>query len=250
MIEVRERINILGVFIDHVNQSEAINKIEEFIQNQDSNLVVTPNAEMIIRAQQDKELKKILNSAQLSIPDGAGVVLASKLLKYNLEERVAGVDVVEELLARGNQKGYSFYFLGGKPGVAEEAKNKVKEKYPNLKIRTHHGYLNASLEAKVLDEIGQNRVDILLVGMGVPLQEKWLNKHLDLLNVAVGIGVGGSFDILAEKKTRAPKLMQKIHLEWLYRLAQEPERLGRMSSIPKFIYRIVQEKIRKLNKLK
>jgi len=247
---MRERVDILGVLVDKVNQKEALNKIKSFINSKDSHIIVTPNAEMIIRAHQDEELKRIINSADLVIPDGTGVVLASKLLGNPLAERVAGIDLVKELLETGSKKGYNFYFLGGAPKVAKEAKAKIKNKYSNLNIRTHHGYLDRELEKKVVEELQDNRVDILLVGMGVPLQEKWLNKQLSKVDVPVGIGVGGTFDILAGKKKRAPKMMQNFHLEWLYRLLQEPKRVGRMSALPQFIYEVFQEKLKKLNKLK
>ncbi|OCL25475.1 N-acetylmannosaminyltransferase [Orenia metallireducens] len=247
---MRDRVDILGVLVDRVAQKEALNRVKSFIDSQNSHIIVTPNAEMIVRAHQDEELKRILNSADLVIPDGTGVVLASKLLGDPLAERVTGIDLVKDLLEIGSKVGYNFYFLGGAPKVAQEAKTKVKEKYPNLNIRTHHGYLDRESETKVLEELENNRVDILLVGMGVPLQEKWLYKHLANLKVPVGIGVGGTFDILAGKKKRAPKVMQNFHLEWLYRLLQEPKRLARMSALPQFIYEVLQEKLKKLNKLK
>ncbi|GAB6100082.1 WecB/TagA/CpsF family glycosyltransferase [Halanaerocella petrolearia] len=238
------KVDILGVLIDQVNMSETVERVEKFVQSETSNLVVTPNAEMIVQANEDLVLKRIINSAQLAIPDGAGVVLATKLLGKPLNERVAGVDLVKKLLAKGNKSGYSFYFLGAAPGVAKQAKQKVLEKYPNLTIFTHHGYLDRESEQQVVADIKNQSIDILLVGMGVPLQEKWLATYLHELAVPVGIGVGGSFDILAGNKKRAPIMMQQLNLEWLYRLGQEPKRLGRMIALPEFIYKVIQQRFK------
>ncbi|WP_027339005.1 WecB/TagA/CpsF family glycosyltransferase [Halonatronum saccharophilum] len=243
---MRSRVDVLGILIDKVNKREALEKIENFISSEGSKIVVTPNAEMIVRSQKDSRLKEIINSAQLVLPDGAGVVIASRLLNKSLEERVSGIDIVQELLNRGSKKGYSFYFLGGKPGVAQKAKEEALNRYPNLDINFHHGYLDRQLEKKVVEEIKVSKVDILLVGMGVPLQEKWLDKHLSFLGVPVGIGVGGSFDILSGEKRRAPQMVQKLNLEWLYRLAQEPSRAGRMVSLPKFIHQVLKQKINRI----
>jgi N-acetylglucosaminyldiphosphoundecaprenol N-acetyl-beta-D-mannosaminyltransferase len=210
-----DKVNILGVLVDKVDMKTAVAKIEEFINQQENKLVVTPGAEVIVQAWENDRLREIINSAALVVPDGAGVVWASKILGQPLKERVAGIDLVKRLLACGEEQGYKFYFLGGKPGVAKQAKREVKERYPNLIIYTHHGYLTRKLERKVITEIRAQPVDILLVGMGVPLQEKWLAAYLSKVDVPVGIGVGGTFDVLAKEKDRAPKFMQKSGLEWL-----------------------------------
>ncbi|WP_041607835.1 WecB/TagA/CpsF family glycosyltransferase [Halobacteroides halobius] len=239
-----DKVDILGILIDRVDMGQALDRIEEFIKLDTSNLVVTPNAEMIIRATKDPKLREIINSAQLIVPDGAGVILAANLLGQPLSERVAGIDLVKELLAQANQKDYSFYFLGSAPGVANKAKEKVLKKWPKLTIIAHHGYLDRELEEQVIDEIKKEEIDILLVGMGVPLQEKWLATYLDQLDIPVGIGVGGTFDILAGNKKRAPEVIQGLNLEWLYRLLQEPKRLGRMTALPEFIYKVLHQRLK------
>ncbi len=243
---MRSRVDILGVLVDQVDMNGAVNRIEEWILNKEGKMVVTPNAEMIIRAYYDDNLRQIINSAQLIIPDGAGVVLAARLLGVQLQGRVAGIDLVERLFEEGARKGYTLYFLGGKPGVAKLAAFKVKERYSELKIKAHHGYLDRELEEKILNEIKRERPDILLVGMGVPLQEMWLKKYLPQVEVGVGVGVGGSFDILAGNKRRAPQLLQNLNLEWFYRLLQEPERLGRVIKLPEFIYKVLQQRLNRL----
>jgi len=239
---MRSRVEILGVLIDHLDSSEALERITNFAAANKNKLVVTPNAEMIMQAQRDARLKRIINHADLALPDGAGVVIASKILGSPLPERMAGIDVVQELFKLGNQAGYSFYFLGGAPNIAQQAKQRVLSTYSKLKINVHHGYLNKELEEKVINDIMNKAPDILLVGMGVPLQEKWLASYVYQFTGLVGIGVGGTFDVLAGAKQRAPKWMQQLYLEWLYRVWQEPERITRIAQLPKFIQQVLQQK--------
>ena len=233
---------MLDVLVDRIDMQEALIKIEEFIRGAENRLVVTPNAEMIMAAQEDLRLKKIINRADLALPDGAGVVLAAKLLGKTIPERVAGVDLVQELFKLAEQRGYSLYFLGAAPGIAQEAKEQVRSRYSNLEINLHHGYLTRRLEEEVINDIIVESPDILLVGMGVPLQEKWLASYLSCFSGIVGIGVGGTFDILAGAKKRAPLLLQQMHLEWFYRLLQEPERIVRTAQLPKFILKVLKQR--------
>ena len=242
MTKMRERINILDILIDKVDTKLALARIIDFIESNANKLVVTPNSEMIIAAQSDRRLKRIINTSDLAVPDGAGVVLASKLLGDPIPERVAGIDLVKELFKVAQQANYSFYFLGAAPNVAKKAKKQVLKHYPNLEINVHHGYLTRVLEEQVINDIIKRSPDIILVGMGVPLQEKWLDKYLSKFESVVGMGVGGSFDILAGTKDRAPTWMQNHSLEWLYRLLQEPQRIQRTIKLPQFIQQVLLQK--------
>lgn len=239
---MRTRVKILGVLVDQVDITTALERINDFVDSKENKLIVTPNAEMIMQAQSDERLQKIINAADLALPDGAGVVIASQILAQAIPERIAGVDVVQKLFAGGVKKGHSFYFLGGAPGIAQQAKERVLASYNNLKISVHHGYLTRELEDQVINDIMKKSPDILLVGMGVPLQEKWLAKYLDGFSGLVGMGVGGTFDILAGTKQRAPKWMQQFYLEWLYRVLQEPQRISRIIQLPKFMQQVLQQK--------
>nr|WP_204989808.1 WecB/TagA/CpsF family glycosyltransferase [Sporohalobacter salinus] len=223
----------------------AVSKIDKLIENKgDSSLVVTPNSEMIVMAQKDLGFRNILNQADLTVPDGIGVVWAARLLGAYLPERVTGIDLMSHIFELADKKDYRIYFLGGKPGVTKQAKRRILSKYPELKIiGDHHGYLDKKREINVIEEINSLQPDLLFVGMGVPLQEKWLAKNLSSLQVSVGIGVGGSFDVLAGQKERAPVWVQRLGLEWLYRLLQEPERLIRILSLPKFVYLVIKRMI-------
>ncbi|MGM0370795.1 MAG: WecB/TagA/CpsF family glycosyltransferase [Bacillota bacterium] len=239
---MRERVKILDVLIDKVDTQRALARVAEFVKADTNKLIVTPNSEMIFQSEEDLRLQEIINGADLALPDGAGVVLASQILGKPLPERVPGIDLVQNLFQLGVERDYSFYFLGAAPNVAQQAQKRVLEQYSALEINHHHGYLTRLLEEKVINDIMKNEPNILLVGMGVPLQEKWLAKHLTKFDGVVGIGVGGAFDILAGTKSRAPNLMQQLKLEWLYRLLQEPRRIRRTLRLPKFIMQVLRQR--------
>jgi len=246
---LRKLIKILDVNIDRVNQKEAVERVKKLISNRkQSSLVVTPNSEMLAMAAEDTELARILNSADLATADGIGVVIASKILGEPLEERVAGFDLISRLFREFAETDIKLYFLGGKPGIVDRAAANLKNKYSNLKIAGyHHGYLDRETQQRVIEEINEKNIDLLLVGMGVPLQEKFLDNNLKKLNVGAAVTVGGSFDVLAGEVNRAPLWMQKAALEWFYRLLQEPSRFGRMLSLPKFILLVIKSKYFKTN---
>lgn len=204
-------------------------------------LVFTTNPEILVKAKKETSLVEILKKAHLSLPDGTGILLAAKYLGYVQKERVTGIDLVQRLLEIGSQEGISFYFLGGRVGVAREAAKRMKTLYPQLTVLgSHHGYLE-DREEEVLSEINSLKPHILLVGMGAPRQEFFLYRHRERLDINVGITVGGSFDVLSGTLKRAPNWLISLHLEWLYRLIQEPSRWRRMFSLPYFLYLVWRE---------
>lgn len=238
------KIEILGVQIDQINMEAAVKRVDKYITAYDNKryMVVTPNSEMLVMAYDNPDFADILNRADLSIPDGAGVVLASHMLNSPLEERVAGFDLMGKLLELAQERDYRVFFLGGKESVLEKALNKIKNNFPGLKIvGFHHGYLDPDLTVWLIEEINGLDVDILFVGMGVPLQERFLNDNLAKLKVKVAMTVGGSYDVLADEVKRAPQWMQKLGLEWLFRLIQEPFRIGRMMALPRFVLLVFKE---------
>lgn len=237
---MRERVKILGIPIDILTMEKALARIEGFIQAGGSHQVVTANAEMVMLAQQDEEFREILFSADLVSGDGAGVVWASKKVGQPLPERVTGVDLVNNLLPIAASRGYSFFLFGGAPGIAEEAAVKMKEKFPGLKIvGVENGYFQSKDEQTIVEKIQQAKPQILLVALGVPKQEKWAKKHLANLGVPVVIGVGGTLDVFSGRVLRAPLWIQKINLEWFYRLSKEPKRFFRIMALPKFVFRVL-----------
>ncbi|MBF8435730.1 WecB/TagA/CpsF family glycosyltransferase [Halanaerobiaceae bacterium Z-7014] len=235
-----ETQRILGVKFNILDQAGFIRKIDQELSGDsyDSKYVVTPNAEIVMQARKDPRLNEIIDSAWLSSPDGSGILMASKLLpeKRIFQERVAGFDLMEALIELAAERNYSVYFLGGRPGIVEKARDNLMRSYPGIDIcGCHHGYLDARLKVEVIADINQQRPDLLLVGMGAPRQEYFISEHKDELDFKVALTVGGSFDVISGEKKRAPGWVQKIYLEWLYRLFQEPARWKRIKVLPHFI---------------
>ena len=238
-----EKVEILGVNVNSLTMAEAVETVKNFIEKGERRLIATANAEMIMRATYDVELKTILNAADLVVPDGAGTVWAAGYLGHPMPERVAGYDLSQELMRLAPSKKYKLYFFGSAPGIADLAKAKAEKWYPGIDIvGTRNGYFSAEDEQSIIADIKAKRPDILLVALGVPKQEKWLYTHLDELNVPVSIGVGGSFDVMAGVMKRAPLWMQKAKLEWLYRGLKQPSRIGRLMALPKFVFKVMGSK--------
>ncbi len=208
--------------------------------------VVTLNAEMTMQAEQDLALANIIRQANLVIPDGAGIVLYLKLHGQQVR-RCPGIELTERLLKTSAQQSqpWSVFFYGGSPGVAAEAGQKLCDRYPNLNvIGTQNGFLSDAETPVFLERLRLLQPQIICVGLGVPRQEYWIAKHRHLVPEAVWIGVGGSFDIWADRKQRAPGWLGDNNLEWVYRLYQEPWRWRRMLALPQFAWRAILARFR------
>jgi len=233
-------VKILDVKIDKVCFDDAYQKFISFMMDDELKMIFTPNSEIIMKAQEDKEFKDILNKGDLVIPDGVGLLIASKINHLDLPERIPGIDLMGKMLEYCNRSDKSIYILGGKPEIAEKAGEKIKEKYPNIIITgTQDGYYNEKDELKILDCINEAKPDILFVALGAPKQEKWIYKYRKVLNVKVAMGVGGAVDVWSGNSKRAPKIYQKLGLEWLYRFIRYPSRIGRIWAIPKFLFKVI-----------
>lgn len=236
----RRRSDVLGVQIDRISMQEALSRLDEFICQRCPRLIATANAEMVMLARKDADFGRILNTADLVLPDGAGVVWAARRLGEAVTERVAGYDLTQNLLQKAAAAGYRVYWLGASPGVAEVAAAKAAAKWPGLvTVGIRNGYFQLT-DATVITEIRQTKPDILLCALGVPKQEKWLAANLTELQVPVSIGVGGTFDVMAGRVNRAPLWMQQASLEWLYRLICQPSRFGRMLVLPRFVLQVLR----------
>ncbi len=232
------RTQILNVPFDIVTRRQALVKLIDYCSKSGHKTVFTPNPEMVMLAQKDKEFAKILASGDLVVADGIGVVIASKMRPPVLPERVPGCDLIFDLFK--TVKASTVYLLGAKPGVCEAAKANIEADFKNITVvGYHHGYFNAEDEKLILDDIKSKNPDILLVGLGFPGQEKWIYQHKDELPVKVSMGIGGSLDVLAKTVKRAPVFMQKMGLEWFYRLLKQPSRIGRMMCLPLFILKVM-----------
>lgn len=235
-----ERLNIMGAHVHRVTLEEALNIFQEYLSEDICKLIVTPNSEIVMNASKDKELMEIINTADLVIPDGIGLMYASKVMRQPLKERVTGIDFLEGTLNLLNSMGKSIYLLGSKPGVAEKAAENMKKKYPNMQIAgTHHGYFKEADEKDIVDKINAATPDFLCVALGAPKQEKFINKYKYMLKTKSAIGVGGSLDVWSGELKRAPKFYRENGLEWFYRLIQQPSRYKRMAVLPLFMLRVI-----------
>ena len=246
---MRNTVDILGIPVDSITMSEAVDKIGTFIKEDTLHTVYTPNAEIMMAAVRDPELKDILAEADMLTADGAGVVLASKLLGRRVPEKVSGVDLVNKIFKTYAGKGIRCFFFGAKPGVAEEAAGNVERDCPGVIVAGwRNGYFTDDQDDEIVNSINASGADILLVALGAPKQEKWIHSHRNALNVKVCIGVGGTLNILSGRVRLCPDFFRKHGLEWFYRLCKEPRRAVRMLDLPRFILRVLFAKIYKLNK--
>lgn len=236
-----EKVLIMDVPINNVTMEEAANQMVGYLQGTGQHTVFTPNPEIIMEAQDDKEMMTILKKADLVVADGIGVVLASKVLKVpTLPERVGGFDLMQNVLNKIKDTDIRVYFLGSKPGVAAEAAKNMRKKYAGINIvGASDGYFTQDDEPALINTIKDLNVNLLLVGLGAPRQEKWINQHLEELGVKVAVGVGGSLDVMAGVVKRAPEIYQKLGLEWFYRLITNPKRAKRMTNLPVFGAKII-----------
>ncbi len=235
-----ERVKIFGVRFDNVTEEKAYQRFVGFLKQDQAAVIYTPNPEMVMNAQQNNQLKEALLEGDLVVPDGIGILFASKVHHLGLTDRVGGVDLAERMFKFLNAKRGSVYLFGGKPDVAEIAAFKLAEEYPNLNVvGTHDGYVDAETEIEVIEDINTLKPDVVFVGLGSPKQELWIHRYKRLLNCKVLIGIGGGIDVWAGHVKRAPKWMQKIGLEWFYRLLREPRRIKRMMKLPVFALRVL-----------
>lgn len=233
------KVDILGVKVASLTMEEAVAQAETYMKERAGAIIATANAEMIMRAVKDEELRRILNTVALVVPDGAGTVWAARYLGCVMPERVAGFDLVQELLRRAPARQQRVFFLGAAPGIAEAAKNKAEGLYPGISIvGTRDGYFTPEEEPAIVTAIQDANPDLLLVALGVPRQEKWLAKYRKAIGVPLSIGVGGTFDVMAGMVKRAPRWMQRSRLEWLYRGFAQPQRIGRLMALPQFVWRV------------
>jgi N-acetylglucosaminyldiphosphoundecaprenol N-acetyl-beta-D-mannosaminyltransferase len=244
---MKDIATILDVPVVPYTMDEAVTKLTQDTLRQKRNFVVTANAEIIMMAQDDKEYKTLLaETADLILPDGAGTVWAGNYLGYTIPERVAGYDLYLRLLEEAAKNNIPVYFFGGKPGIAEEAAEEGKRRWPGLKMAgCRNGYFSAEEEPEIIEDINRSGAVMLFAALGAPKQEKWLAKYRDQLKPCLLMGIGGSFDVLAGKVQRAPKWMQDAKLEWFFRLVKQPSRFRRMLALPKFVFAVRSEKGKK-----
>ncbi len=233
------KVDVLGIYIDNLTMEETTQRICEAVKEKKPFRVVTANPEMIYAANKDKDLKNLINSADLVTADGIGVIWASSCLGTPLQERVTGIDLLLALFPLAGERRWRVFFLGGRLGVAEKAATHVQQDFPEITWQAEDGYFSSAYEVELNERIRLFNPDLLLVGLGAPRQDYWIAANSELACVA--IGVGGSFDALAGIVIRAPQWIRNLKLEWLYRLWQEPWRWRRQTVLPRFIVKVIRQ---------
>lgn len=221
--------------------TEAIQNLDNVVAQNEKVKVTYINADCLNKAFTDSEYLNVIQSSERIFPDGIGVKIAAKMTKQEMVDNINGTDMFPELCQLAQERDYSIFFLGAKPGTTDAMINNLKERFPNLNIAGHqHGYFDQKDTQQVIDNINQSKANFLFVAMGAPAQEKWINKNAEQLNCNVMLAVGGLFDFNSGNIPRAPMIFRKIGMEWVWRLLQEPGRMWRRYIIgnPLFLYRV------------
>lgn len=236
------KVNILNIKFNNLTQKSILEQLNQRVQLQEKTFVVTANPEIVMYARQNPDYMSILEKADYITADGIGIVKGARILGTPIVERVAGYDLMCELLKKANHHRYSLYLLGAKEEVIVKTAKKIKSDYPNIVLKGYqNGYFELTNE-EVMNKVIEAQPDIIFVGLGFPNQEKWIQRYLEQVSKGLAMGVGGSFDAFTGTVKRAPKFVIKMNLEWLYRLIMQPTRFKRMLMIPKFLIAIFKEK--------
>ncbi|MEJ2394672.1 MAG: WecB/TagA/CpsF family glycosyltransferase [Candidatus Thiodiazotropha sp.] len=225
-MQQHETVNLFGIPIEAMTMGQTLDLVDDVIKARKSLQIGVVNAAKVVNMEKDPELREAVLSSDIILADGAAVVWASKLLRRPLPERVAGIDLMFGMFERGNERGYRVFCLGATEEISKTVEENLANDYPGLTLAgRHHGYFNDEEAQGIADQIKASEADILLVAMTSPKKERFLAKWMAHMGVSVCHGVGGSFDVYAGKVERAPERWQKLGLEWLYRVKQEPGRL-------------------------
>lgn len=238
-----EKKNLLGVGVTNASENEILEYILQSLQKKgEKYYVVTPNPEILVYANKNREFKNILNNARLALCDGTGLFLAGWFMGKSFKGRVTGTDLVKNLCFAVSKRPITVGFLGGGSGVAERTAECLKSEFPGLKVA-----FAGSEPDKLLKSLKNPKllIDILFVALGFPKQEEWMAENLDKVPVKVAIGVGGAFDYISGRVKRAPKFLQNSGFEWLYRLIRQPWRIKRQLALLEFIFLVLKERFRR-----
>ena len=235
------RIEILGVGFDNVTLDQAEAEGVRLMDTPGAHYVATPNPEIVEVCREDPEAMEAVRGADLVLADGIGVIYGAKILGTPLKGRVPGIAFAQRIMGRMAENGRTVFLLGAKPGVAEQAAENLKREYPGLRIAgTHDGYFQE--DAPVVSAIQASGADVVFVCLGAPKQEKWMQRNGEATGAHLLVGLGGCLDVFSGQVKRAPAVFQRLGLEWLYRLATNPSRIGRMMKLPLFLVHAAGEK--------
>jgi len=238
-----QTVEILGVPVHRVTMEETLSIIDGYVRSDRPHLIVTADASGIAQAQSDADLMALYRSANLVTPDSSGVLWAARRAGKPIPARVSGVEILDQVCRASVEKGYRIFFLGAEPGVADLAAEKLRQRHPGCNIvGARHGYFKPGEDEAVAQEVAKASPDILFVAMGIPRQEKFIQKTSGIIRAKVGIGVGGSLDVYSGKTRRAPVFVQRLKLEWLWRTLANPKKIGKAMMLPKFVLMVTRGK--------
>lgn len=235
-------VKILDLPFIAEDRNTILNLISKRVENDEKTFIITANAEIAMYARENKEYLELTKKSNYIVADGIGIVKGAKLLNKNIPERIPGIELMMDMIEYANLNDKKVYFYGAKPETIEKMVNILKNKYTKLNIvGYHHGYHDDS-DNKIMNNVIQLKPDYVFVAKGCPLQDEWIIKVLDNVDKGVFMGVGGSFDVISGNVKRAPEIWQKLNLEWMYRLLNNPQRIGRYVSLPKFVLEVLKDR--------
>lgn len=237
-----KKVSVLGVSFDNKTKETFLEELMDRIHRNEKTFVVTANPEIVMYAKKDPAYMELIQEADYVIADGIGIIKGSQMLGTPIVERVAGYDLMLELLAQANQQKSRVYLLGAKEEVLQQTVKKVESLYPGIRlVGARNGYFDLS-DQSVIKEVQQTQPDMVFVATGFPRQEQWIHKYMETASKGLLMGVGGSFDVLSGKSKRSPNIFIRLNIEWLYRLVTQPTRFKRMLALPRFLHEVKQEK--------
>jgi N-acetylglucosaminyldiphosphoundecaprenol N-acetyl-beta-D-mannosaminyltransferase len=235
-------VTLYGVPFSKMNMEQTVAYLVQAVESRRPHRVVTGNPIMLMAGFEDPAYLRALKTADLVVPDGAGIVWAARKVGDPVPERVAGFDLMHELLREGDLRQWKVYLLGTTSDIIAQARDNLQKRYPGIRIvGCRNGYFTEKEDGAVVAAIREAAPDLLFVARSLKTQEPWLAKYQEALQVPVMMGVGGSFDVVAGKLRRAPKLLRRLRLEWLFRLLQEPKRYKRMLVLPRFVLKVMRD---------
>ncbi|KGX90982.1 WecB/TagA/CpsF family glycosyltransferase [Pontibacillus marinus] len=231
----------MGVQVSPLSYEEITQQLKQRVAQGEQSTIIAVNPEKIMKSQTDETLRDLINGSTFQIPDGVGVLLASRLKGGDINSRVTGVDMMDRLLQLSADEGYRVFFYGAKEEVVTKAIENIQQKYPAIQVAGYeNGY--AQDQEALIQKIQDSNADVMFVALGSPKQELWIRENKERLPVKVFQGVGGSFDVFAGHVKRAPAPFRKVGMEWFYRLATDPKRFKRQLALPKFLWRVITKK--------
>ncbi|WP_181346835.1 WecB/TagA/CpsF family glycosyltransferase [Thalassobacillus sp. CUG 92003] len=242
-----KQVEILGIPITNIDHNTLVERMKLHIDNGEKSFVITANPEIVMRAKEDPYYRECIRSASYITADGIGIVKASRLMKNPLPERVTGYDLMIDFLQISHDRNYKIFLLGAHDDVLAKTVANIQDYYTNIQVvGSHHGFFDwddHETAEVIAQKIEAAQPDLVFVALGAPKQEQWIAENWDRFDKGVFLCVGGSFDVLSGTVKRAPLKWQENNIEWLYRLFQKPSRWRRMSSLPRFAYHVIREKL-------